>query len=75
MSNKYTGRDGEICRNCAYYIPVPNLDLSRQQGECRRFPPTPLLKPFQGGVGISNEWTQVLAATWCGEGQHPEATP
>jgi len=60
------------CRKCVYFINIP-MD---ENGQCRRFPPTPILVPIHKDARyphdlkvnqIFGEWPEVNPMGWCGE--------
>jgi hypothetical protein len=49
------------CSRCTYWNDLH--DAYAGKGECRRFPPTPVLRDRLG----DHSWPQTIGRQWCGE--------
>ncbi len=67
-AQKPTGPDGASCRTCRYFLADKD---NPDQGNCRRFPPTPMVSqfaPFPGAQpGITTAFPTMMWFGWCGE--------
>ena len=56
------------CHTCRFaQDSAPDPISLRRSLICHRYPPTPLIAPVLGGVGIVAHWTPTTPDSWCGE--------
>jgi hypothetical protein len=55
---------GDSCGNCKYYRPNPN---NLREGNCQRFPPTPILMPQGAQLMVNYFFPNMKPIGWCGE--------